>query len=123
MSERTLSLLLDDIKVSIETIQDFTRDFTFEMYETDLKTRHAVERNFMIIGEAAARIPNDFKNLHPQISWRQVKDFRNFIVHDYFGIDNSIVWEIIRLYLADLLVEISLLQKQTSDGNLPFPTL
>ncbi len=109
MSERTLSLLLDDIKVSIETIKDFTRDFTFEMYETDLKTRHAVERNFMIIGEAVSRLPDTFKQTHTEVNWRQVKDFRNVIVHDYFGIDNNIIWDIIQFNLSDLLDDISIL--------------
>jgi uncharacterized protein with HEPN domain len=55
--------------------------------------------NFSIIGEAVARIDGPFKDLHPLIDWRQVKDFRNIIVHDYFGIDDSIVWDIIHLNL------------------------
>jgi uncharacterized protein with HEPN domain len=51
------------------------------MYSTDLKTKHAVERNFSIIGEAVARIDKSFKETHPSVDWREVKDFRNIIVH------------------------------------------
>jgi len=59
-----------------------------------------------IIGEAAARVPADFKIDYPQIEWRILKDFRNFIIHDYFGINNEIVWETIQLRLRDLLLDI-----------------
>lgn len=84
----------------------FTKDYTYEDYCNDLKTKHPVEHNFMIIGEAVARLPDDYKALHPDINWRQVKDFRNVIVHDYFGIDNSIVWTIIEAHLPQLAEDV-----------------
>lgn len=56
MSERKTLLLPDDIRDSIIDILEFTRSMTLEIYESDLKTRFAVERNFEIIGEAASRI-------------------------------------------------------------------
>lgn len=64
-------------------------------YEEDQRTRHAVERNFEIIGEAASRMPVDHQARRKHIPWRVLKDFRNFIIHNYFGINNSIVWETI----------------------------
>src|ERR1700761_3681457 len=101
MSERNTIVLLNDIAESIQNIFEFTRGFSFEQYSTDIKTKHAVEHNFMIIGEAVSRIPGDFKRKYPNINWRQIKDFRNLIAHDYFGIDNGIVWDIIQLNLSD----------------------
>lgn len=89
MSERNTIVLLGDIIESIQNILEFTRGYSFEHYVNDLKTRHAVEHNFVIIGEAASRLSGDFKKDHSEINWRQVKDFRNVIVHDYFGIDNK----------------------------------
>ena len=74
MSERDLSLLLLDIKVAIESILNYTAGYTLETYEQDGKTRHAVERNFEIIGEAASRIPQEYKDPHPDIEWRIIKD-------------------------------------------------
>jgi uncharacterized protein with HEPN domain len=91
MSERNLTLLLLDIKVSIGRILEYTAGMTFESYEADYKTKDAVERNFEIIGEAASRITDEFKKLHPGVEWRIIKDFRNFIIHEYFGINNQIV--------------------------------
>ncbi|SEO06297.1 Uncharacterized conserved protein, contains HEPN domain [bacterium A37T11] len=106
MSERDLSLLLQDIEQAVKSILDYTYGYSFSDYEQDLKTRHAVERNFEIIGEAAARISTDFKNKYPEIEWRILKDFRNFIIHDYFGINHDIVWDTIQLRLPDLLKDI-----------------
>lgn len=111
MSERTISLLLDDIKNAITAILQYTQNYSYDQYEADLKTRHAVERNFEIIGEAVSRVPENYKAVHPNIEWRILEDFRNFIIHDYFGINNAIVWETIQLRLRDLLSDINALLK------------
>ena len=112
MSERVLSLLLNDLIDSISNILEFTKGMTQDDYEGDLKTKQAVERNFEIIGEATSRIPTEFKTQFPQINWRELKDFRNFIIHNYFGIDNNIVWDVIQFSLPDLLEQIELLRNQ-----------
>ena len=109
MSERETFLLLQDIQTSISNILEFTKDMSFEMYESDLRTRYAVERNFEIIGEAASRAPENYKLTNDQIEWRILKDFRNFIIHEYFGINNEIVWDTIQLRLPDLLKSFSVL--------------
>ena len=102
MSERDIQLLLQDILDAIGNIKDFTRNITFDRFMGDLKTKHAVERNFSIIGEAVSRIDQSFCEKHPSVEWREVKDFRNIIVHNYFGIDDTIVWDIIQLNLDQL---------------------
>lgn len=110
MSERALPLLIDDIAIAIKNILEFTKGMLQEHYEADLKTRQAVERNFEIVGEATARLSHAFKKRHAHINRRQLKDFRNFIIHDYFGIDNNIVWDVIQFSLPDLLEQIILLR-------------
>jgi uncharacterized protein with HEPN domain len=56
-----------DIREAILAILDYTKNYSFADYERDMKTRHAVERNFEIIGETAARVPNNFKEQHSHI--------------------------------------------------------
>lgn len=112
MSERNTLLLLKDIESSIIKILNYTAGFTFELYESDTKTREAVERNFEIIGEAAGRINDVYKQDNQMVEWRIIKDFRNFIIHEYFGIDNLIIWDTIQLRLPELLNKISVLVKQ-----------
>lgn len=107
MSKKNTLLLLKDIESAITKILTYTQDFTFELYEADTKTREAVERNFEIIGEAAARVTNDYKQKHAVVEWRILKDFRDFIIHEYFGINNMIVWDTIRFRLPEFLQKIS----------------
>ncbi len=102
MSSRDTQLLLQDINFSIEKILHYTKNLSFEDYESDSKTKDAVERNFEIIGEASSRIPEEFKNFNQKIEWRILKDFRNFIIHEYFGVNNQILWDTIKFRLPDL---------------------
>ena len=104
MSNRSSKLLAEDILESCHKIMDYTKDITFEEFIADSKTIDAVIRNFEIIGEAANRLPEEFKDSHQDIDWFRIRGFRNRIVHDYFGIDNSIIWQIKEAYLP-LLIE------------------
>jgi uncharacterized protein with HEPN domain len=76
---------------------------SFEEFLKDSKTIDAVIRNFEIIGEAANRLPDEFKEEYPSIDWHKIRGFRNRIVHDYMGIDFSIVWDIRNSYLPSLI--------------------
>ena len=76
---------------------------SFEEFLKESKTIDAVIRNFEIIGEAANRLPDEFKEEYPSIDWHKIRGFRNRIVHDYMGIDFSIVWDIRNSYLPSLI--------------------
>lgn len=91
MSDRSPSLLIEDILAAAEKIQRYTDGLTFNEFTIDEKTADAVIRNFEIIGEAANRLPDEFRTRHSNIEWDRIHGFRNRIVHDYFGIDYSIV--------------------------------
>jgi uncharacterized protein with HEPN domain len=107
MSKREPKLLLSDIITSIEKIQSYTSGHTFDSFIEDSKTLDAVIRNFEIIGEAANRLPEDFKDSHEGINWFRIRGFRNRIVHDYMGIDFQIVWTIIDKDLNKLADDIN----------------
>jgi uncharacterized protein with HEPN domain len=94
MSDREKQLLLEDIQGSCKKILSYTAGMNFADFISDDKTIDAVVRNFEIIGEAANRVPEDFKSDHPEIEWRRIIGFRNRIIHEYFGINYEIVWKI-----------------------------
>lgn len=94
MSERKLFLLIEDIIESSKKILTYTEGMSFIDFTSDIKTIDAVIRNFEIIGEAANRLPKNFKEENSSINWHKIRGFRNRIVHDYMGIYYSIVWEI-----------------------------
>ena len=103
MSKRDTLLLLEDMFQSAQKIKRYTKDLDFNSFLSDDKTMDAVVLNFEIIGEAANRIDQDFRDENPQIEWKRIRGFRNRIVYDYFGIDYEIVWEIIETYLDELI--------------------
>jgi len=95
MSKRDNALLIRDMIESAQKIMSYTKDMTFDSFENDSKTVDAVIRNFEIIGEAANRLTEAYKAENPEIEWDHLRGFRNRIVHEYFGIDLEIVWQII----------------------------
>lgn len=103
MSKRLSKLLVSDILESAYKIQDYTAGLNFEDFVRDSKTIDAVIRNFEIIGEAANRLSEEFKDKYPDIDWHRMRGFRNRIVHDYFGIDHSIVWLIKETFLPQMI--------------------
>jgi uncharacterized protein with HEPN domain len=82
----------------LEAIQ-YIHAFTLGKTKTDIYNdpmfRFAIERQLEIIGEAANHLSNDLKITHPEIEWRKIVAFRNFVAHEYFGIDLELVWDIV----------------------------
>lgn len=103
MSKREPSLLIEDIIESASKILSYTENLSFEGFTKDSKTIDAVVRNFEIMGEAANRLPEDFKDKHNEVDRHRIRGFRNRIVHHYFGIDYSIVWKIKESYFTSLI--------------------
>jgi uncharacterized protein with HEPN domain len=95
MSNRPIKLLLSDILDAIDRIPQYIEGLSFDSFSEDQKTIDAVVRNLEIIGEAANRLPDEFKEKHPEVEWYKVVGLRNRIIHDYFGIDLKIIWQII----------------------------
>src|SRR6056297_2106222 len=103
MSKRDNALLIRDMIESAQKIMSYTKDMTFDSFENDGKTVDAVIRNFEIIEEAANRLTEAYKAENPEIEWDHLRGFRNRIVHEYFGIDLEIVWQIIEDDLSSLM--------------------
>lgn len=110
MFKRDVSLYLSDIQESIAAIEGFTREIDYEFFRNDRKTYSATLREFIVIGEAIVHIPEDVKTQFPTIQWRLIKDFRNFIVHEYFGVDPRIVWDAVQHELPLLKAEMASLR-------------
>ena len=92
---RDYKTYLDDILEAINYIRDFTTGYTLETLSSDIKTQHAVIRNLEVIGEAVTRLTDDFRAAHPEAEWRKIAGLRNILIHEYFGIDLEIIWDII----------------------------
>jgi|ERR1035437_10142457 uncharacterized protein with HEPN domain len=102
MSKRPADLLLEDIRESLAKIERYTSGLDQAGFEADDKSVDAVVRNLEVIGEAARQMSEEFARGNPQIEWRKIAGLRNRIVHDYFGLDLEIIWQIIRSDLPAL---------------------
>ena len=103
MPHRKWDLRIRDILTAIERISTYTRNLDFESFRSDTKTVDAVVRNFEIIGEAAAHLPQDLLADHAEIPWQDMRDMRNVLAHEYFGINEKIVWETLQNDLPALV--------------------
>jgi hypothetical protein len=95
MSRRRTALLIEDIWEALEKVERYIAGMTSEIFEKEDKTVDAVVRNLEIMGEAANRIPDDFKKKHVEVEWSQIVGLRHRIVHEYFRVDTGIIWQIV----------------------------
>lgn len=68
--------------------------------------QYACVKQLEIIGEAANQFTPQFKKLYPVIEWREIIGLRNILIHEYFGIDTKIVWDIIKTDIISLKTQI-----------------
>lgn len=104
--KRSSLLYLTDILESVEKIQRYTNNLTFADFVSSELVFDAVVRNLEIIGEASNNIPQSIQTTYPTVPWRLMKDMRNVLSHEYFGIDIDIVWKTATEALPQLLAPI-----------------
>lgn len=103
---RDWSFRIKDILHAIDKIEHYTKDMTASEFKKNELVIDAVIRNFEIIGEASNGIPLTIQNTHPYIPWKQMITLRNFLIHEYFGVDVSTVWQTARIHLPALKVQL-----------------
>ena len=112
MSKRDTLLYIQDILDAAEAIQSYVTEMDFETFKSDRKTYSATIREYIIIGEAISKLIVLLESQFPEYPWRMIKDFRNFIVHEYFGVDTQIVWDLTTQELDQLITYIRKLQTE-----------
>jgi uncharacterized protein with HEPN domain len=112
MSKREVKLYLTDIDDAISAIQSYTNGITYEQLLNDRKTREAIILNLVVIGEAIKKIPQEIIDLHPEVPWKEFAGMRDKMVHGYFQISPTIVWETSRHDLAPLGAAVKVLLRE-----------
>jgi uncharacterized protein with HEPN domain len=107
MSPRLWTERIQDILEAIAEIREFTRSMSFEQFRDDPKTLKAVALDVIVIGEAAAHVPDEVAEAHAEIAWSLIRGMRNRLVHDYFGMDPEIIWDTIQNDLPPLIEPLS----------------
>jgi uncharacterized protein with HEPN domain len=99
-------LRVQDIVLSINEIEQRTRDITFEEFAKNQTIVKAVLYDFVVIEEAIRNVPNDIQLSYPLIPWRLMGGMRNVVTHEYFQVDLSRIWETIQNDLSPLLPQL-----------------
>ena len=87
---------LKHILVEVDYLLDTRSGLTFEAFDADETLRRAFVRSLEIIGEAAKKVPADYRKAHPDVEWRAMTGMRDRLVHDYLGVDYEIVWDVVQ---------------------------
>lgn len=103
---------LNHIFDSINYIQAFTKNVTLEEFKKNVEKQDAVVRRFEIIGEASNSVTEKIRRDNPELPWREMKAMRNFISHEYFGIDYDDIWKSVKSNLPPLKKQIKKLIKE-----------
>ena len=103
---RDYKVYLDDILTAARKVRRFSEGKTRDSLASDEKTFDAVVRNLEIIGEAIKKVPDEVRNAHPEVEWQKIAGLRDILIHEYFGIDLEIIWDVIQNKIPDLEMQI-----------------
>ena len=92
-----------DILAALNAIAEYTDGMTFEEFAADQRTLDAVVRNLVTMGESIRWIPEPILSAHPDVPWWTMRGVRNVVVHEYFGVDDVILWTTVQHDLPPLV--------------------
>ena len=103
--------MLDMARQAVDTVEGKTR----QGFDSDHNLRLALAHLLQVIGEAARRVSQEFKNAHPNIAWKAIVGMRHKVVHDYMGVDEDIVWNTATQELQPLINQLETLISSESE--------
>ena len=95
-----------DILDAARAIMQFVSASSYEEYIGNRMLRGAVERHLEIVGDAAGNVSIAFRKAHQEIPWTRIVGQRNILIHEYGEVDNSLVWEVARMHIPDLITKL-----------------
>lgn len=101
---REWRMFVRDMQQACEKIRRYSAGMDQQAFFENELVQDAALRNLTIIGEAAAKIPDDVRQQHADVEWRKIIAFRNISMHEYFGLDHDIVWDVVSRKVPELAV-------------------
>jgi uncharacterized protein with HEPN domain len=103
MKDRDLRDYINDLVEACEDILSFTRGMSYSDFAGDKKTINAVIRSLEVIGEATKKLPRSFRDSYPDVPWKRMAGMRDKLIHEYFGVDTQMVWQVVERHIPDIL--------------------
>ena len=98
---------LRHILVEADYLIESSRGLSAEQFQSDETLKRAFVRSLEVIGEAAKKLPEEFRVAHPEVDWRAMAGMRDRLIHAYFGIDYDLVWDAVTRKVPDLRRQIA----------------
>jgi uncharacterized protein with HEPN domain len=117
MSERKDVDLIQDIVESMSRIIFYMRNMEYDEFKKDKKTQDAVIRNIEIMGEATKALSEKVRKANANIPWKNIAGTRDKLIHNYFGVNIDIIWNIVQDEIPSLLPEIERIHQDLKESN------
>ncbi len=106
---------LKHILEEIEYLQKKSNQLKYEDFISDEDLKRSFVRSLEVIGEATKNLPQDFRNKHTQVQWKDIAGLRDVLIHRYFGVDYKSVWDIIKNKIPELKRQIEKILSEAED--------
>ena len=103
---REYRVYIADILNCIDKIERHSANLSYEEFKNDELVQDGIDRNLEIIGEAVKKIPDEVKSRKKTTQWRKIAGLRDILIHDYFGIDTEIIWDVVKHKIPQLRIDI-----------------
>jgi uncharacterized protein with HEPN domain len=112
---RKVEHVIHDILEAIERVEEITRGKSLDDFEASWQLRWLVQRAIEIVSEASRAIPDELASTRPEIPWRKVRGIGNVLRHDYEGLSDRIIWNVVLDELPRLKTAIQAIAKRAKD--------
>ena len=110
--KKNIKIFLEHILESINLIEEYIKNKNKADFLNSKQLQDAIIRRIEIIGEASKNISDNFKKSHTEIPWKQITGMRDILIHQYFGVDLDLTWEVIETDLPKLKKQLIELNKE-----------